>query len=204
MKKNYLICVGATAALAVVMIAVIGIGNKQDQSPETMDTDDQVVSVSDITDADDELTDTTIIEDETTAIESEATTVISVDISVPDIVANELKSEDTSNNDVVIDPEELIEVTVNITEPAQRPEPPEPPVVTEPETLKNPDVKPTYEEKKTTINNDSGRPKNGERKDGMIYIDGFGWIVDEGGGSAGQKIGNDGDTLTGNKVGEMG
>ena len=201
MKKNYLICAGAAAALAVVMIAVIGIGNKQDQSPETMDTDDQVVSVSDITDADDKLTD--IIDDETTAIESEAATVIPVDISVPDIIADDPKPEDISN-DVVIDPEENTEVTVNITEPEQRPEPPEPPVVTEPEILKNSDVKPTYEEKKTTVNPDSDRPKNGERKDGMIYIYGFGWIVDEGGGSAGQKVGNDGDTLTGNKVGEMG
>lgn len=202
MKKNYLICAGAAAALAVVMIAVIGIGNKQDQSPETMETESQSVTVDEVPETD-KPTDTTGIDDETTAIESEATTVIPIDISVPDIIVDEPKPEDTSN-DVVIDPEENTEVTVKITEPAQRPEPPEHPVVTEPETLKNPDVKPTYEEKKTTVNPDSDRPKNGERKDGMIYIYGFGWIVDEGGGSVGHKMGEDGDTLTGNKVGEMG
>ncbi len=197
MKKSYLICAGAAAALTVVMIAVFGIGNKQEQNPETMETESQSVTVDEIPE-----TDTTIIEDETTAIETE----VPVEIFIPDIVVNEdePKPEDTSIDNVVIDPEENTEVTVNITEPEQHPEPPEPPVVTEPETLKNPDIKPIYEEKKTTVNPDSSRPKNGERKDGMIYIDGFGWIVDEGGGSVGQKVGNDGDTLTGNKVGEMG
>lgn len=38
----------------------------------------------------------------------------------------------------------------------------------------------------------------------QIYIDGFGWIKDEGGGSIGRAVGNPGDGLTGNKVGIMG
>lgn len=42
---------------------------------------------------------------------------------------------------------------------------------------------------------------NGEKQ---IYIDGFGWIKDEGGGSQGTTVGNPGDELTGNKVGQMG
>lgn len=42
---------------------------------------------------------------------------------------------------------------------------------------------------------------NGEKQ---IYILGFGWIKDEGGGSVGTTAGNPGDKLTGNKVGIMG
>lgn len=42
---------------------------------------------------------------------------------------------------------------------------------------------------------------NGEKQ---IYIDGFGWIKDEGGGAQGTMVGNPNDELTGNKVGQMG
>ncbi|MDA8229363.1 MAG: hypothetical protein M0T74_16990 [Desulfitobacterium hafniense] len=36
-----------------------------------------------------------------------------------------------------------------------------------------------------------------------VWIPGFGWIKDEGGGSVGTTVGNPGDELTGNKVGQM-
>lgn len=42
---------------------------------------------------------------------------------------------------------------------------------------------------------------NGEKQ---IHILGFGWIKDEGGGSQGTTVGNPGDELTGNKVGQIG
>lgn len=51
-------------------------------------------------------------------------------------------------------------------------------------------------------------PKSGDRAiiDGKphVWIPGFGWIKDEGGGSVGTTVGNPGDELTGNKVGQMG
>lgn len=54
----------------------------------------------------------------------------------------------------------------------------------------------------------SVEPKPGERTviDGEphVWIPGFGWIVDEGGGSVGTMVGNPGDKLTGHKVGIMG
>lgn len=54
----------------------------------------------------------------------------------------------------------------------------------------------------------STEPKSGDRTviDGEphVWIPGFGWIVDEGGGSVGTIVGNPGDQLTGNKVGIMG
>lgn len=54
----------------------------------------------------------------------------------------------------------------------------------------------------------STKPKSGDRAviDGKphIWIPGFGWIEDKGGGSVGTMVGNPGDELTGNKVGIMG
>lgn len=49
----------------------------------------------------------------------------------------------------------------------------------------------------------SDAPQGGEKKDGMIYVPGFGWIKDEGGGGSGTTVGNPDDELTGNKVGSM-
>lgn len=54
----------------------------------------------------------------------------------------------------------------------------------------------------------SAEPKPGDRTvidgESHVWIPGFGWIVDEGGGSVGTMVGNPGDQLTGNKVGVMG
>lgn len=36
-------------------------------------------------------------------------------------------------------------------------------------------------------------PKSGEKKDGKIYVPGFGWVKDNGGGSQGEVVGSDGD-----------
>ena len=50
----------------------------------------------------------------------------------------------------------------------------------------------------------ANQPQNGDTQNGSIYIEGFGWIPDEGGSSVGIPVGNDGDELTGNQVGSMG
>jgi len=54
----------------------------------------------------------------------------------------------------------------------------------------------------------SFEPHNGDVRvvDGekQVYLLGFGWIKDEGGGSVGTTVGNPDDELTGNKVGVMG
>lgn len=53
----------------------------------------------------------------------------------------------------------------------------------------------------------STEPKPGDRTviygKPHVWIPGFGWVVDEGGGSVGTMVGNPGDRLTGNKVGIM-
>ena len=74
------------------------------------------------------------------------------------------------------------------------------------EMLTNPDKEPTYEPEQTEVKpqpeTPSDTPKHGDRKDGMIYINGFGWVKDEGGGGIGYT-----DTemyQNGNKIGYFG
>ena len=72
------------------------------------------------------------------------------------------------------------------TESAPQIEPPEPPKIEDDEMLTNPDKEPIYEPEQTEVKQQpetpSDTPKHGDTKDGMIYINGFGWVVDEGGG----------------------
>ena len=51
------------------------------------------------------------------------------------------------------------------------------------------------EKKDTKKNNDSttSAPKSGDVKDGKIYVPGFGWIEDNGGGSEQEEVSSDGD-----------
>lgn len=51
---------------------------------------------------------------------------------------------------------------------------------------------PTYNEKDVDL--EKSQPKMGDKNDkGQIYIEGFGWVKDEGGGSKGTKVHSDGD-----------
>ena len=92
------------------------------------------------------------------------------------------------------------------TESAPQNEPPEPPKIEDEEMLTNPDKEPTYEPEQIEIKpqpeTPSDTPKHGDKKDGQIYINGFGWIKDEGGGGIGYT-----DTemyQNGNKIGYFG
>ncbi len=81
--------------------------------------------------------------------------------------------------------------------------PPEPPqeVLTDPS--KTPDGENVDKATKQKNNTSPSTPKSGDKKDGKIFVPGFGWIDDNGGGGLGTTVGNPGDELTGNKVGSM-
>lgn len=92
------------------------------------------------------------------------------------------------------------------TESAPQNEPPAPPQIEDEKMLTNPDKEPTYEPEQTEVNpqpeTPSDTPKHGDKKDGMIYINGFGWIKDEGGGGIGYT---DNEMYqNGNKIGYFG
>lgn len=78
--------------------------------------------------------------------------------------------------------------------------PTEPPKETKTDPAKTPDgkkvdaVTPTEHEKvEKPKENSSSSPKSGEKKDGKIYVPGFGWIEDNGGGVQQNEVGSDGD-----------
>lgn len=78
--------------------------------------------------------------------------------------------------------------------------PEEPPALTEDADTTNPDTQPSYEEPEETTPPADDTPKTGDTKDGMVYVEGFGWLPDEGAGS-----GTNADDMyeNGNKVGIM-
>lgn len=99
-----------------------------------------------------------------------------------------------------------IEIEQDFPEPEKDNKPPAPPQIEDEKILTNPDTEPTYEpeqvEVKPQTEAPSDTPKHGDKKDGMIYINGFGWIKDEGGGGIGYT-----DTemyQNGNKIGYFG
>lgn len=115
-------------------------------------------------------------------------------VSVPDITeapTNGTESQASSN--VVLDIDKQQDVEVPIAETPQKPAEPEKPVVKDEGALKNPDTPPVYDKEQTTVVKKSSEPKSGDKKDGKVYIPGFGWVKDEGGGSQGEVIGSDGD-----------
>ena len=63
------------------------------------------------------------------------------------------------------------------------------------------ETEPEYEEPEGTKPLVDDTPKIGDTKDGMIYIEGFGWVVDNGGGGSGTVA--DDMYENGNKVGIM-
>ena len=77
------------------------------------------------------------------------------------------------------------------------------------EQLRNPDQKPNGEkvtedevEPSENTPKTDNQPQGGDTKDGQIYVPGFGWITDNGGGGQGTTVDGDGDINK--QVGSMG
>ena len=137
----------------------------------------------------------------------------------PDIDIEET-SEKINEKDLVIQIDELV------TTPADKPadqtdkpvqnlqpdvtKPPEPSESQKTDPSKNPDgekvdnVQAVDHDSVKKPNNpppQNNEPKGGEKKDGKVYLPGFGWVTETGG--SGTTVGEQGDELTGNKVGIM-
>lgn len=99
-----------------------------------------------------------------------------------------------------------VEVNQSFDE-ATKPEAPPPPEIDDKDSLTNPSEPPKYDSEQVEIKPQiteptSDTPNHGDKKDGMIYINGFGWIPDEGGGSKSEYAG--GMYENGNKIGYFG
>lgn len=141
-------------------------------------------------------------------IEKPAESTIVPDNGAPDITPTESDPEKEAADFIE---DGGIEINQDFSEPektesAPQNEPPAPPQIEDEEMLTNPDKEPTYEPEQTEVKpqpeTPSDTPKHGDRKDGMIYINGFGWIKDEGGGGIGYT---DNEMYqNGNKIGYFG
>lgn len=111
--------------------------------------------------------------------------------------------EDTSSDIDSFDESEYIEIDQSFDLPLKTEETPPPaPVIEDDEVLTNPEEPPVYETTVYEQTPPAPEPSHGEEKDGYIYIKGFGWVEDEGGGGECE----DADDMyeNGNKVGYFG
>lgn len=195
-KKQKLFAILGSAAVLVVAAALIVVftgGAPEKPSPAVSDNGGGTVSVGDIPDKPDTAPDT-----------PQGSASDTGEIKIPDIEnkPDEPQNTDAPDVDPVLDLDGGKDVNVNISDFDEDKTPPPPPKVNDDSALTNPNIKPSYEDKQTTVNPDSDTPKNGDKKPGYIYIEGFGWIADEGGQAQGEIIDSDGDINK--QVGNMG
>ena len=136
-------------------------------------------------------------EAQTVERESEETELF-VETETPEPVQAESTEAETTGTSVN-DREQEIQETPKKTEEEK---PSEPPALSEGTATDQPDTPPSYEEEKQEepAPAENQTPKTGDTKDGMVYVEGFGWITDEGEGS-----GTYADDMyeNGNKIGIM-
>lgn len=139
--------------------------------------------------------------------ESKAKEEIEIVVDAEDTAVVTEESEDTEETkELVIEAEAENDVESGKQEIQPDPEktedekPEEPPALTEDADTTNSDTQPSYEEPEETTPPADDTPKTGDTKDGMVYVEGFGWLPDEGAGS-----GTNADDMyeNGNKVGIM-
>lgn len=150
-------------------------------------------------------TDITSAETEQTAIVTTVVTTVIPDKKEPEITMT-LKSDNCAETEIPAETKPMTEVDRSfeeITKPAAAPPAPK---VEDEAALTDPAAPPEYEAEQTTVTAapepKADTPKHGETKDGKIYINGFGWVKDEGGGGTGYV-----DTemyQNGNKIGSFG
>lgn len=179
-NKKLLAIVGVAAVLLIVIGVSVSMLGKGDQPSGT----DPAAAPTDVT-----------TEDVSQPPEEE---IADPTVEVPDVSAPE-NTPVQEQADPVLNVEQEDQVDVDLTDSETKPE-------TTPPPAPSPEEQQAASENNEPIVSDpaANQPQNGDTQNGSIYIEGFGWIPDEGGSSVGIPVGNDGDELTGNQVGSMG
>ena len=115
----------------------------------------------------------------------------SKDVSVNTITETEVITSEIQHKDFV--ESGGIEIDQSFAEATKPETAPPPPKVADTAALTNPAEPPKYESEQVEIKpqvteSPSDTPKHGDKKDGMIYINGFGWVVDNGGGGTNEYV----------------
>jgi len=156
-------------------------------------------------------TDRTYAETEPAEIVTTVVTTLPNDMKEPEItmtVKSEKAAETTavSKTEIPAGTKPMTEIDRSfeeITKPATEPPPP---AVEDETALTYPAAPPEYEAPQTTVTAapkpKADTPQHGETKDGKIYINGFGWVKDEGGDTHGETAADM--YQNGNKIGSFG
>ena len=168
-NKKLLAIVGVAAVLLIVIGVSVSILGKGDQPTGT----DPAAAPTDVT-----------TEDVSHPPEEETTTPT---VEVPDVSAPE-NTPAQEQDDPVLDVEQEDQVDVDLTDREKKPE-------TTPPPAPSPEEQQAASENNEPIVSDpaANQPQNGDTQNGSIYIEGFGWIPDEGGGTIQEEIHSDGD-----------
>lgn len=168
-NKKLLAIVGVAAVLLVVIgvsVAMLG----KDRQPAVADP---AATPSDVT-----------TEDINQPPETEPT---APTVEIPDVSAPENDPTQEQNNPV-LNVEQENQVEVDLTDSTKKPE-------TTPPPAPSPEEQQAASKKDEPIVSDpaADQPQTGDTENGSIYIEGFGWIPDEGGNSVQHNIDSDGD-----------
>lgn len=150
-------------------------------------------------------TDRTSAETEPTEIVTTVVTTAAPDEKEPKITMT-IKSNKAAENEMPAETKPMTEIDRSFEEMTKPTTEPPAPAVKDEAALTDPAAPPEYEPAQTTVTAapepKADTPKHGETKDGKIYINGFGWVKDDGGGGTGYV-----DTemyQNGNKIGSFG
>lgn len=168
-NKKLLAIVGVAAALLIVIGVSISMLGK-DERPSGTDPADAPTDVT--------------TEDMSQPPEEETPTPT---VAVPDVSAPE-NTPTQEQADPVLNVEQEEQVDVDLTDSEKKPE-------TTPPPAPSPEEQQAASENNEPIVSDpaANQPQNGDTQNGSIYIEGFGWIPDEGGGTIQEEIHSDGD-----------
>lgn len=177
-NKKLLAIVGVVAVLLIVIGVSVSMLGKGAQPSGT----DPAATPTDVT-----------AEDVSQPPEEETTTPT---VEIPDVSTPESTPEQ-EQADSVLNVEQEDQVDVDLTDSEKKPE-------TTPPPTPSPEEQQAASENNEPIVSDpaANQPQNGDTQDGSIYIDGFGWIPDEGGGTIQEEVHSDGDINE--QVGTMG
>lgn len=183
-KKNVIITGTSLVCAALVCVTVSRFAGEQNAPP-----------------------DRTYAETESAEIVTTVVTTAAPDMKEPEItmtIKSEKAAETEAPAETVAKP--MTEVDRSFEEMTKPATEPPPPAVEDEAALTDPAAPPEYEPAQTTVTaapeSKADTPQHGETKDGKIYINGFGWVKDEGGEVHGETAADM--YQNGNKIGSFG
>lgn len=181
-KKNVIIAGTSIVCAALICVTVSRFAGEQNAPP-----------------------DRTYAETEPAEIVTTVVTTLNPDKKEPEITMT-IKSNKAAETEIPAETKPMTEVDRSFEEITKPTTEPPAPAVKDEAALTDPAAPPEYESQQTTVTAapepKADTPRHGETKDGKIYINGFGWVKNEGGEVHGETAADM--YRNGNKIGSFG